>query len=393
MVKDYRSPRSASTRRAVLVALPLLAAPLRAQQPDIEAHLHGLVLMNAFYTSNAVNNSDVPQFVIPAAASSRTSATSAAVRQSRVTLTALVPEFGRGALSGILDLDFFGGQQPSSGGRTFPLLRIRRAFAELTWRRAALLIGQESPPIAAVSPSSLASIGFPDFAGAGNLWLWIPQIRLSGDLAPAGGVRVGAEVAVLAPTSGEAQGPFFTQPDIAERSGRPYFQGRLRARWGAEDQQGELSVGGHYGWLVDSSGGRVPSRALVASVWTPLTTWAELRAEAFVGQALAGLGGGGIGQSMVLDGVPVHTSGGWAQLNLRPTPAWEVGGGGGIDDPDDDDLALGSRRRNVGVEGHVHWRHAPAVIGLEVRGLWTRYAPAVGRLSAAHVNLAAGFEF
>jgi hypothetical protein len=393
MVKDYRSPLSASTRRVVFLALPLLAAPLAAQQADIEAHLHGLVLMNAFYTSDAVNNSDVPQFAFPAAGNPRTSTTSATVRQSRVTVTALVPDFARGALTGELDVDFYGGQQPSSGGRTFPLLRIRRAFAELTWRRAALLVGQESPPIAAVSPSSLASIGFPDFAGAGNLWLWIPQIRLSGDLAPAGGVRVGAEVAALAPTSGDPQGAFLTQPDIAERSGRPYLQGRLRARWGTGEEQGEVSFGGHYGWLVDSTGGRAPSRALVASVWTPLTQWAEVRAEAFVGQALAGLGGGGIGQNMVLDGVPVHTRGGWAQLNLRPTAAWEVGAGGGIDDPDDDDLVLGSRRRNIAVEGHVHWRHAPAVVGLEVRGLWTRYAPAVGDLSAAHINLAAGFEF
>jgi hypothetical protein len=54
---------------------------------------------------------------------------------------------------------------------------------------------------------------------------------------------------------------------------------------------------------------------------------------------------------------------------------------------------LVSRRRNVAVEGHVHWRHAPAAVGVEVRGLSTRYAPAVGNLSAAHVNLAAGFEF
>jgi hypothetical protein len=393
MVQDYRSPLSASTHRVALLALLLLAAPLAAQQPNIEAHLHGLALMNAFYTSDAVNNSDVPQYTIPAAGNPRTSTSSASVRQSRLTLTALVPEFARGALTGELDVDFYGGQQPSTGGRTFPLLRIRRAFGELTWRRSALLIGQESPPIAAVSPSSLASIGFPDFAGAGNLWLWLPQIRLSGDLAPAGGVRVGAEVAALAPTAGDPQGAFATQPDIAERSGRPYLQGRLRARWGAGEQQGEVSFGGHYGWLVDSTGGRVPSRALVASVWTPLGRRAELRAEAFVGQALAGLGGGGIGQNMVVDGVPVHTRGGWAQLNLRPSAVWEVGGGGGIDDPDDDDLALASRRRNVAVEGHVHWRHAPAVVGVEVRGLWTRYAPAVGDLSAAHVNLAAGFEF
>ena len=97
----------------------------------------------------------------------------------------------------------------------------------------ALLVGQESPPIAAVSPSSIASIGFPDFAGAGNLWLWIPQVRLSADLQSSGSLRVGAEIAALAPTSGEPQGTFVTQPDIAERSGRPYLQGRVRGRWGA----------------------------------------------------------------------------------------------------------------------------------------------------------------
>jgi hypothetical protein len=132
MVQDYRSPRSASTRRIAFLSLSLLGAPLAAQQPSIEAHLHGLVLMNAFYTSDAVNNSDVPQFAIPAAGNPRASTSSATVRQSRLTLTALVPEFAQGALTGELDADFYGGQQPSTGGRTFPLLRIRKAFAELT---------------------------------------------------------------------------------------------------------------------------------------------------------------------------------------------------------------------------------------------------------------------
>jgi hypothetical protein len=256
------------------------SAPLAAQEPDIEATVHGLVLMNAFHTTDNVNNSDVPQFAVPPAPTTPEASTSSAtVRQSRVTAFALVPEFAGGALNGELDLDFFGGQQPSTGGRTFPLLRVRRAVAELTWRQVALLVGQESPPIAAVSPSSLASIGFPDFAGAGNLWLWIPQIRLSGDLSPAGGVRLGAEVAALAPTSGEAQGSFLTQPDIAERSGRPFLQGRVRGRWGEGDRLGEVSAGGHYGWILDPSGSRIPSKALAFSIWTPLGTRLELRAE------------------------------------------------------------------------------------------------------------------
>ena len=55
-------------------------------------------------------------------------------------------------------------------------------------------------------------------------------LRLSADLPSRGTLRIGAEVAALAPTSGEPQGAFATQPDIAERSGRPFLQGRLRAQ-------------------------------------------------------------------------------------------------------------------------------------------------------------------
>jgi hypothetical protein len=401
MPKGYRSLQSASTRGApsrVPAILLVLAAgitpPLASQQPDIEASVHGLILMNAFHTTDNVNNSDVPQFAVPPAATGpETSTSSATVRQSRVTAFALVPEFAGGAIKAELDVDFFGGQQPSTGGRTFPLLRVRRAVAEVTWNRVALLVGQESPPITAVSPSSLASIGFPDFAGAGNLWLWIPQIRLSADLAPAGGVRVGAEVAALAPTSGEPQGAFLTLPDIAERSGRPFLQGRVRGRWGDGERLGEVSAGGHYGWILDASGNRIPSKALAVSIWTSVGSRLELRAEGFTGQALAGLGGGGVGQNMVRDGVPVRAIGGWAQLNARPSAHWEIGGGAGIDDPDDEDLGEPSRLRNLAVEGHLTWRRLPAVVGLEVRHIRTRYRTPVDDLSATQVNLGMGFEF
>ena len=365
--------------------------PLAAQEGSrLQGSVHGLILMNAFYTSEDVNNSDVPQFVLPATAGPERSTSSATVRQSRVTLTGLAPEFAGGQLIGELDVDFFGGQQPSTGGRTFPLLRIRKAFAELAWSQFAVLAGQESPPIAEVSPSSIASIGFPGFAGSGNLWLWIPQIRLSADLQPMGGIRLGAEVAALAPTSGEPQGPFVTQPDAAERSGRPFVQGRVRSRWGAGEQEGEISVGGHYGWLRDSTGGLINSSAVVVSVWTPLAGGFELRGEAFTGEALAGLGGGGIGQNMVRNGVPVATKGGWAQLNYR-VRSLELGVGGGIDDPDDDDLVAASRLRNATFEGHLIWRPLPVVIGLEGRGIRTLYS--TGTRSAGHVNLGIGVEF
>jgi hypothetical protein len=92
--------------------------------------------------------------------------------------------------------------------------------------------------------------------------------------------------------------------------------------------------------------------------------------------------------------VPVRAKGGWAQLNVRPHPAVEVGGGYGLDDPDDADLDPATALlRNLSWEGHVQWRPAPLVLGVEFRRLETTYGPAIGTLLAHHVNVAAGFEF
>jgi hypothetical protein len=252
-------------------------------------------------------------------------------------------------------------------------------------------VGQESPPIAAVSPLSLASSGFPTFAGAGNLWLWIPQVRGSVELARAGATRAGVELAVLAPVSGEPQTPFTTQPDAAERSGRPYLQSRMRAFWGSGDMQGEAGVGGHYGWLRRDDGSLAESKAVAASAVVPLGGRLEVRGEAFAGEALAGLGGGGIGQGLDEAGNPVRTRGGWAQLVVRPAAALEMGLGGGIDDPDDEDVAADGRRRNRAIAAQVTWRYAPIVVGFEVRRLQTDYVG--GSRGSTHLNVAAGWEF
>ena len=255
-----------------------------------------------------------------------------------------------------------------------------------------MFVGQESPLIVEINPSSLASIGIPEFAGAGNLWLWIPAGALRRRRSrSAAAVRLGLEVAALAPTSGDAQTAFFTQPDIAERTSRPYLQGRVRARWGDGEAQGSsTSVATTAGsrW----AGGRVASRALAVSIWTPLARGLELRGEAYTGQALAGLGGGGIGQNFGLDSAAVATKGGWVQLNARPVGGWEIGAGLGMDDPDDADLLGGSQRlRNVAAEGP---RELAAVTRGAGRG--GSLAPDTLRLrrrDGTQVNLPMGFEF
>ena len=42
------------------------------------------------------------------------------------------------------------------------------------------------PLISDLSPVSLASIGTPDFSGAGNLWNWLGQVRVTRELGTTG---------------------------------------------------------------------------------------------------------------------------------------------------------------------------------------------------------------
>ncbi|PYO59379.1 MAG: hypothetical protein DMD70_13050 [Gemmatimonadetes bacterium] len=382
-------PLAAQTPPSPPVPLPPPApAPAPAVKRTLE--LTGLVLVNGFFTNARVNNSDVPQFADSLAPASAVGGT---IRQTRLGLLVTEPDVLRGSFSGEVDLDFFGGQQPSSGGRTFPLVRLRRAVGIVSWAHAQLLFGQESPLVAERSPRSLASVGFPDFAAAGNLWLWLPQFRVT--LEQGYSLRLAEQVAVLAPTSGTAQGLFNTQPDSAERSRRPYLQARVRLAWGPTDDPNEIAIGGHLGWLA-SADTLFQSRAVTADARFQVGS-VELLAEAFSGKALAGLGGGGIGQSLGPTGQEVRTTGGWGQLNVRPRREVVVGAGCGIDDPDDGDLsdALGNpqgRLKNLVCAGHVEVRpRGPLVFGVEFRRFETTYPS--GKFTANHFNLAAGYRF
>ena len=103
-----------------LLLLPLGSRLLAAQeQPKLEASVHGLILMNGFYTSDDMNNSDVPQFALPAGEPARTT-TSATVRQSRVTVTGVAQDFADGTLTGELDVDSSAGSSRRPAGAPFP---------------------------------------------------------------------------------------------------------------------------------------------------------------------------------------------------------------------------------------------------------------------------------
>ena len=441
-----RHRRTASSARVTLVALLLVAQRVAAQEPDsarttqdslaarleraeeaiellrqqlaaqseaevrtlsrVSLELTGRALVNAFANSGRVNSADVPQFVFadgvefPPAEEHPRGSVGLSARQTTVGVIVSVADVLGGELIGDVHADFFSVQQPGAAGRLAPGVRLRTLKALVRWPNAELLVGQEVPLVAGLNPVSTASIGTPTFAAAGNLWLWLPQLRAT--VQTSGALRLGLQAAVLAPNSGEPISGTNRDRDVdvAERSRRPFLQGRVRARWGSDERAGELGVGVHGGWFARTSatGGRRDmheSWAVAADLVAPLGPL-TLRAELYRGALLRGLGGGGIGQNFGADGAPLLDRGGWAQLDLRIAPTASIGSGCGVDDPRVPAPASGSlRTRNVACEAHLLLRPGgPVLVGVEARRMETTWVSLVERkFRSDHLNLAFGFEF
>lgn len=385
----------------------------------LHLELSAQVLTNGFMTLGRVNNVDVPQTVLPPPAPGATPATNDALgftlRQTRIGAAVSVADVLGGTFIGDLDFDLYGGVQDGPGDRRlFPEPRLRTAHARLRWSRTEIMVGSETPLISDLNPMSLAAIGIPDFAAAGNLWNWLPQVRITREFAAMGpprrSVRWAIQGAVLAPYANTIAAGEPDAVDAAERSRRPAIEGRLRARWGEDgeraitgtamigDRGGEIGVGMHRGWVATAPGMLEVSQAVSLDAHIVPVRGVELRGEAYAGRLLRGLGGGGIGQNFgrAEPGAPPGSLGpavrdvaGWAQLNVQPHPTFVTGVGCGLDlvDPDADPTRL----QNTACAAHAAWRPMqPLVIGVEYRQLGTRFA--TGTHGARHLNLVFGFE-
>ena len=384
----------------------------------LQVELSARILTNAFLTDSRTNSVDVPQFalpspVIPAQPIGGTPGVRAAglsLRQSRVGAALSVDSVLGATFESDFELDFFGGVSAGPGDRRlFPEPRLRTARAQLRWHRTTVFVGSETPLISDLNPISLAAVGIPEFATAGNLWNWIPQVRVSHDIGEfSNGARIGVQGALLSPFSGAQHIAETDAVDAGERSGRPFVEGRLHLRWGRNagssgaasdvimgESGGEIGVGVHRGWLRASGDSLTVSSAVSLDARVLLWPRVELRGEAYTGQLLRGLGGGGIGQTFGraaagdFIGRPLRDTAGWLQLNVQATTTLITGAGCGRDDVNRDDAP--TRFSNSVCSAHLLWRPAqPIVLGLEFRSIHTQYIDRTNR--ANHLNLSFGFE-
>jgi hypothetical protein len=382
--------------------------------------LSAQVLTNTFLTSGRVNNVDVPQTAIPPNANATPPTNSSlgfTLRQTRLGAATSITNVAGGTFAGDIDLDFFGGVQTAPGDRRlFPEPRLRTARARLLWQHTELMMGSDTPLISDVNPLSLAAVGVPDFSGAGNLWNWLGQIRITQDIGSLGKgpgrARFAVQAAVMTPYAAQT---LSTDPDLidaGERSSRPAFEGRLRMQWGGDgsgepstisgaligSRGGEIGVGMHRSWVATSTDVLKESHAVSVDGHMVLLPRIELRGEAYAGRLLRGLGGGAIGQNFGAPavgapvnslGAPIRDAAGWAQLNGQPTTSVIAGVGCGIDLTNANDG--GTRLQNTVCAAHADWRPVqPLLFGVEYRQFGTRYS--TGVFTARHVNLIFGFE-
>ena len=366
-----------------------------------------------------MNNVDVPLTVLSPPTGTTGPPTSNALgvtlRQTRAGAAASVEDVLGGTFASDIDFDLFGGVQNGAGDRRlFPEPRLRTARARLNWTSTEIMIGSETPLISDLNPVTLAAIGTPDFSGAGNLWNWLGQIRLTRELTTTGAgaaqVRWAIQGSVMSPFASQLAPGESDAVDAGERAGRPALEGRFRARWGGVDGDGtisdgliarfggEVGVGMHRAWLATAPGVLVESHAVSVDGHAVVAPHVELRGEWYAGRLLRGLGGGGIAQNFGRApagapagalGPPIRDQAGWLQLNVQPHGLLLTGIGCGVDLVNADDGP--TRLQNTACAFHAEWRPAqPLVIGIEYRQLGTRYT--TGTYGARHFNLVFGFE-
>lgn len=373
--------------------------------------LSGIVLMNLFSNSGTVNNIDLPTLAYATPASYTEGSFGATLRQSEIGFEVFGPHVAGARTRADLQLDLSGGFLPAPNGVNAGLLRLRTGTMRLDWANTSVVAGQDGLFFSPTSPTSFASLAIPALSYAGNLWGWIPQIRVEHRVTLGEESTLVFQGGILDPLSGET--PIYgvyRQAGPGEASRMPAFA--TRAAWTHNIFGQPLRVG-MAGFFSRQSYGydrNVDAWAGMTDFELPLSHQFSLSGKLYRGKALGGLYGG-IGRSVLFSDNPsypsttvrgLNTVGGWAQLKYKPMNKLEFNGAFGLDNPYATDLrafpygqAYGDSElaKNSGSFANVIFRpRSDLLFSAEYRHLRT-YMINSGPNSAAHVNLMMGVLF
>ncbi|HYO82268.1 MAG TPA: hypothetical protein VES20_12755 [Bryobacteraceae bacterium] len=326
----------------------------------VPVRLTGMLLFNAY---SAGRNSQPEDFPTLAANRQIPTQTRGTMRQTSIGLEVESPVdvFGAHATGSVMT-DFYGDSEQ------YVVPRIRTASLDLQWASRGLRFGIEKPIVAPRNPQSLGQVVYPQLWGAGNLWLWEPQVRI--EQAISSGPNELRVQAGLFQTNENRVFP------TGELPSRPGWQTRWQfARSIGEDHRVEFAPGFHYSRTL-VAGTSAPSQLVTADWLVAVSRWWELSGAFFHGRNAAPLGG--LRQGVVIAGPgqarAVGTTGGWGQILLRPTQRMRVHLMAGEQDDRNRHLSQGQIGRNLSWVVNTMWQLSPNVVaGVEAQQIRTTY--------------------
>jgi len=384
--------------------------------------ISGLILFNAFRNTGNVDITDLPNLAFGSNPGSTNANVGATLRQTLLGVEVRGPHVFGAESSGDISIDFAGGSPTTDFGVTNGILRMRTANVHLNWSDTTLTIGQDTPFISPLSPTSYANVAEPALSWAGNLWVWTPQIVVEHRIHTGEYSNIVLQGGIMDPLT-EQEPPFQgRQPTAGEASGIPTFAGRIAYdRLNADFLPLEIGFAGTRGEQNYNMANILPVAVsgitnATNSSWTvnsdikiPILNKAELSGEWYYGQAVGGLGGG-IWNSTVVSSTtapyfhPLRSTGGWGQLKITPIPRFEINAAMGQDENisqdahffvDSQSISSGFPpliKNNARFVNVIYKPNSTLILAAEIRHLFTLPFSGPGQ-HANILNLAVGVKF
>ena len=373
--------------------------------------LSGIVLMNLASNQGVVDNINLPTLAYARQTGDSGGSFGATLRQSEIGFETFGPTVAGAKTRADLQLDFAGGVPPVPNGSNSGFLRLRTATLRMDWSNTSVVVGQDQLFFSPTSPTSFASLAIPALAYAGNLWGWVPQIRVEHRVTLGEDSSLLFQGGILDPVAGEVAGSaYFQQAGPGEASRRPALGSRVAWSHNVFGQPLQIGAGGFYSRQDYGFNHNADGWAAMTDISVPLNRQLSLSGKFYRGRAIGGLYGA-FGQSVLFSGPPglptteveaLNTIGGWAQLKYRPANKWEFNAAFGVENPYASDLRYfpytvsygdASLAKNQGSFVNMIYRpRSDLLFSAEYRHLTTSMLDA-GSNSAAHLNLMMGVLF
>jgi hypothetical protein len=367
--------------------------------------------MNLVSNQGIVDNIDFPTLAFARTPGYSDGSFGATLRQSEIGLETFGPTVAGAKTRADLQLDLAGGVPSVPNGINSGLIRLRTATMRMDWTNTSVIVGQDQLFFSPTSPTSFASLAIPALSYAGNLWGWVPQVRVEHRVVLGEDSSLLFQAGILDPVTGEVPGSTYPQqPGPGEASRRPAVGSRIAWTHNIFGQPLQIGAGGFYSRQDYAFNRNVDGWAGMADIAVPLSRQFSLSGKFYRGRAIGGLYGA-FGQSVLFSGDPtlpttqvqaLNTVGGWAQLKCRPANKWEFNVAFGMENPYASDLRYfpntvsygdSTLSKNQGSFVNMIYRpRSDLLFSAEYRHLTTSTLDA-GNNSAGHLNLMMGILF